>query len=89
MNTLTEKVMQYESKISKMTFQIQSFEKEAEASRSENEVMKRKIVEAGEVVKRINEADYKVESMTAEINRLNNIIENKNKENQNLQAKCL
>lgn len=41
------------------------------------------------MIKRVNDYEYKIEIITKEIERLNSIIETKNREIQTLQAKCV
>lgn len=48
MNSLTEQILQYEARLSKMNFQIQSFDRErgeVEEIKKENESLKRKALE--------------------------------------------
>lgn len=81
-NILTEKVISYEARLSKMSITIQNYDKERETNeviKRDNEVLKRKITELGDAVNKLNESEYKIELISREVERLNNIVENKNK----------
>ena len=82
LNTMSEKVMQYEIKINRMSSQFQGFEREKiefEDVRKENETLKRRVGELGEASVKVNEYEFKIEMAAREIERLNTILENKNK----------
>lgn len=53
-----------------MSYQLQQFDKERaefEEVRSNNEVMRRKLGELGEMTTRVNDYEYKIEMITKEI----------------------
>ena len=50
--------------------------------------MKKKLAEYGDVSVKINESEFKIEMAAREIERLNNILENKNREIKELQGQC-
>ena len=90
-NVLSEKVYQYESKISSMTIQIEKYVREQgnfENLMRENDDLKRKVMELGQMHSRINEYEYKIEMVTKEIERLNVIVEKKNREINILEGKA-
>ena len=81
-NVLSEKVYHYESKISSMTMQIEKFTREQsnfETLLRENDDLKRRVMVISEMQGKISEYEYKVEMVTKEIERLNVIVENKNR----------
>lgn len=92
LNVLSDKVIQYETRISKLTVQLQASDKERQAAgevANENELLKKKISELGAAASRVGEYEYKFEMMSREIERINILVENKNKEIQTLQGQCV
>ena len=82
-NELNEKVYQYEVRMKEMNVKIQGLMRDQEMAESvheDNEKLKRKVNELAEIANRINDYEYKIEMVTKEIDRLNIIVETKNRE---------
>lgn len=54
----------------------------------DNDTLKRKVMEFGDMQGRVNEYEYKLEMVTKEIERLNGIVENKNRDISVLEGKA-
>lgn len=62
-NEMSDKIFQYESKISKMNYQIESFTKEREGMsqlNNTNEQMKRKLIQMNQLNVRVNDYETKI-----------------------------
>jgi hypothetical protein len=92
LNILSNKVIEYETRISKLTAQLQTSDKERQAAEeiaNDNELLKKRIQELGASASKVGEYEYKFELMSREIERINILVENKNKEIQGLQGQCV
>jgi len=62
LNVLSDKVIQYETRISKLTVQLQASDKERQAAEeisNENELLKKRINELGVSASKVGEYEYK------------------------------
>lgn len=87
-NDLNDKVYQYEMKIREMNSKIVGLQRDqdmADHVQQENEMLKRKVNELGSIN---NDYEFKVENITKEIERLNVIVEGKNRDLRDLQMKA-
>lgn len=81
-NELNEKVYQYEMTMREMGVKIQSLQRDQQALESvslERDALKKKVRELSDVAIRITDYEYQIEDITKQIDRLNMIVETKNR----------